>query len=78
MIGEYPRFSPLALEQRPVLHPLFQRLAEGMSELTFAGVYLFRETHHYQVSHVADDVFVIAGADARPFFMLPFGLPPGE
>lgn len=41
MIEEYPEFSPLSLEQRPVLHPRFQGLTDGMSELTFAGVYLF-------------------------------------
>jgi hypothetical protein len=78
MIEEYPGFSSLALEQRPVLHPRFQRLAEGMSELTFAGLYLFRETHHYQISRVGEEVFVIAGRDADPFFILPFGLPQGD
>jgi hypothetical protein len=77
-IGEYPEFSVLALDQRPVLHPRFQRLAEGMSELTFAGLYLFRETHHYEISRIGEDEFVISGRDDQPFFMLPFGLPPGE
>jgi hypothetical protein len=75
-IQEYPAFAPLALEQRPVLHPLFQRLAEGISELTFAGMHLFRATHRYQVSRLGDDLFVFSGADDRPFFILPFGLPP--
>jgi len=74
-IEEYPASSSLALEHRPVLHPRFQRLPDGMSELTFAGIYLFRETHHYQVSRVDEDTFVISGRDAEPFFMLPFGLP---
>ncbi len=78
MIEEYPEFSPLSLEQRPVLHPRFQRLAEGMSELTFAGIYLFRATHGYQISHAGENVFVIAGKDAEPFFILPFALPPEE
>jgi hypothetical protein len=76
MIEEYPEFSPLSLEQRPVLHPRFQRLAEGMSELTFAGIYLFRTAHDYHISRAADDAFVIAGRDAESFFMLPFALPP--
>ncbi len=76
MIEEYPEFSPLSLEQRPVLHPRFQRLAEGMSELTFAGIYLFRAAHDYQISCAGEDVFVIAGRDAEPFFILPFDLPP--
>lgn len=76
MIAEYPEFSPLSLEQRPVLHPRFQRLAEGMSELTFAGIYLFRAAHDYQISCAGEDTFVIAGTDAEPFFILPFELPP--
>jgi hypothetical protein len=74
-IEEYPAFSALALEHRPVLHPRFQRLAEGISELTFAGLYLFREAHRYQVSRLGEDLFVFSGADDRPFFLLPFGLP---
>jgi len=78
MIEEYPEFSPLRLEQRPVLQPRFQRLAEGMSELTFAGIYLFRAAHDYRISRAGEDVFVIAGTDAEPFFILPFDLPPEE
>ncbi|MCL5279386.1 MAG: phosphatidylglycerol lysyltransferase domain-containing protein [Planctomycetes bacterium] len=78
MIEEYPEFSPLSLEQRPVLHPRFERLAEGMSELTFANIYLFRATHDYQISRAGENVFVIAGRDAEPFFILPFELPPEE
>jgi hypothetical protein len=78
MIKEYPEFSSLAREQRPTLHPRFQRLPEGMSELTFAGLYLFRSVHHYQVSWIGRDVLVITGRDADPFFILPFALPPED
>jgi hypothetical protein len=78
MIEEYPEFSPLSLEQRPVLHPRFQGLTDGMSELTFAGLYLFREAHRYHISRVGEDIFVIAGTDAEPFFILPFELPPED
>ncbi len=75
MIVEYPEFSPLALDQRALLHRLFQRLPEGMSELTFAGIYLFRDAHQYQIARLEEELYVIAGRDAEPFFMLPFGLP---
>lgn len=78
MIEEYPEFSSLHLEQRPELHPRFQRLTEGMSELTFAGLYLFRHAHHYQISRIGKDVFVITGADPELFFILPFALPPED
>jgi hypothetical protein len=78
MIKEYPEFSAIALEHRARLHPRFQGLAEGMSELTFAGLYLFRAAHDYRISCVGQDVLVVAGADAEPFFMLPFELPSDE
>ena len=78
MIEEYPEFASLTLDQRPELHPRFQGLAEGMSELSFAGLYLFRETHHYQVARIGAEVLVVAGRDAEPFFILPFELPSEE
>ena len=78
MIKEYPEYSAIGLDQRGELHPRFQRLAEGISELTFAGIYLFRDRHQYRVSRIDGDVFVISGRDEAPFFILPFGLPPRE
>jgi hypothetical protein len=72
---DYPEFADVSIAQRSVFHPRFQRLAEGISELTFAGIFLFRDTHRYQISRIDDDLYVIAGGDAAPFFMLPFGLP---
>lgn len=81
MIAEYPRFSELAIDQRPELHPRFQTLAEGVSEFTFANIYLFRNAHGYRISrfgagHGPEELYVVAGNDdGKSFFMLPFGLP---
>jgi hypothetical protein len=76
MIPKYPDFSEISMELREVLHPLFQKLAEGVSEFTFANIYLFRETHRHKISQLDTGLIVITGEDAgEPFFMLPFGLP---
>ena len=77
MIPIYPQDSDLQISMRPTLHPMFQKLQEGISELTFANVYLFRETHNYRISRLEDDVILITGMDggADAFFMLPFELP---
>jgi hypothetical protein len=76
MIPKYPDFSEFSTDLREVLHPRFQRLAEGISEFTFANIYLFRETHRYKISQLDNGLFVITGEDAgESFFMLPFGLP---
>jgi len=64
------------MDMRELLHPRFQKLPDGISEFTFANIYLFRGTHNYQISRLNDDLLVIAGRDGQsPFFMLPFGLP---
>ena len=76
MLPRYPESTELTVGLRPLLHPLFQQLHEGLSEFTFANLYLFRQNHHYVLSVLADTTMVILGRDnATPFFMLPFGLP---
>ncbi len=76
MIPRYPDTFELTLALRPLLHPLFQKLCAGISEFTFANLYLFRATHHYRVSTLAGELLLITGRDGNvPFFMLPFGLP---
>ncbi len=66
------------MEQRPALHPRFQDLPDGISELTFANIYLFRHVHQYRVARLEGDLVLIVGEDAEPFFILPFGLPPRQ
>jgi hypothetical protein len=76
MIPEYPDSAEVSIDMRSVLHPKFQALADGISEFTFANIYLFRRTHNYRISRLEDGLFVLTGRDkAKPFFMLPFGLP---
>jgi hypothetical protein len=77
-IREYPKFSRLSLEQRTILHPRFQGLPDGISEFTFAGLYLFREAHDYAISDLGEGLVVISGGRDESFFMLPFGLPPAK
>lgn len=74
--AEYPDSAEVTIDMRPVLHPKFQALADGISEFTFANIYLFRRTHNYRISRLDNELFVITGRDKEnPFFILPFGLP---
>lgn len=76
MIGRYPDSSNLRLDMRAYLHPLFQTLKEGISEFTFANLYLFRNTHSYRVSLFEEETLFITGKNGtESFFMLPFALP---
>lgn len=76
MLPTYPESIELTLALRPLLHPLLRQLRQGISEFTFANLYLFRHQHHYRLSRLADETLALLGRDqAAPFFMLPFGLP---
>ncbi len=71
----YPESCELTLEHRAVLHPLFHTLPDGISEFTFANLYLFRHAHNYALARLPDDQPVIIGRDPdTSFFMLPTGL----
>lgn len=85
-IPQYPDSIAIDLGLRPVLHPLLKKLSHGISEFTFANLYLFRDRHGYKVSRVGSYVgqgdepsMVITGEDwGKPFFMLPFAIPEKE
>ncbi|MFQ3619309.1 MAG: phosphatidylglycerol lysyltransferase domain-containing protein [Spirochaetales bacterium] len=75
-IPEYPEFAPLDLSMRLVLHPRLSMLKDGISEFTFAGLYLFRHTYKYRISWLPNQTAVISGEkEGKKFFMLPCGLP---
>jgi hypothetical protein len=76
MIATYPNLTELTLAHRPLLDPLFRQLREGLSELSFAGIYCFREPHAYRISQLVDGTHILSGADkGNAFFVCPFGLP---
>ena len=75
-IGKYPESSEISMDLRTFLHPKFQNLDEGISEFTFANIYLFQQRHNYRISRLEKDLIVITGKDDQePFFILPFGIP---
>jgi len=63
MIPTYPESCEITLALRPLLHPLFQTLPEGISEFTFAGLYLFRQKHRYRIARLPDGRVVVTGED---------------
>jgi hypothetical protein len=76
MIGIYPNLTELELADLPQLQPRFRELQEGVSEMSFAGVYCFRTSHAYRIGRLADETLILAGSDkGAPFFISPFGLP---
>ncbi len=76
MFSQYPSFSKITLNMRPRLYALFQSLTDGISEFTFANLYLFRKTYQYEISEIDEKTVVIRGKDRKgEFFMFPFDIP---
>src|SRR3990172_6363517 len=59
MIPVYPEISNITMGLRIELHPLFKGLGDGISEFTFANIYLFREVLNYQISRLPDNLYLI-------------------
>ncbi len=75
-IALWPADSEIDIALRPILEPCFRELKTGISEFTFANIYLFRKVHHYRVTDLGGGLFMIRGRDGEDdFFMLPFILP---
>ena len=79
MLPVYPASAAISLELRDCLRPFFLRVVTGVSEHTFANIYLFRDKHGYRLSQLTGGPPVVLGQDnGKPFFMLPFGIPEKE
>ncbi len=73
-IPPYPQSRPLIFADKERFDRLFGQLQPRISELTFAGLYLFRHAHTYRLAMI-NDALVILGRSygGAPFFFPPLG-----
>lgn len=72
----FPDFVPMSLELKDEMHPRLSLTPDGVSEYTFANLYLFRDRYNYQVSRVLDKTFILSGErDGKKFFCTPCAMP---
>ncbi|MDR0447162.1 MAG: phosphatidylglycerol lysyltransferase domain-containing protein [Treponema sp.] len=66
------------------MHPQLPMTVDGVSEYTFANLYLFRRRYRYRVSRIQDKTFIISGIQPPPkdlsqrertFFYTPCAVP---
>ena len=78
----YPDFAPLCFEHKEILHPRLSLTFDGVSEFTFAGLYLFRNRYNYRISRCGNEgSFIISGIqpeNEKTFFMTPCAAPEKE
>lgn len=79
VIASYPNFKPIDLSMKSEFFPSFNLLSDGISEFTFAGLYLFRNTYQYEVAWLPDRGLIIRGIKhGERFFFVPCCLPSNE
>ncbi len=85
-IPVYPEFEPISISHKDFLQPLLQTLENGISEFTFANLFLFRNYYNYQISqYTTESGYTLPiitgitpgtkGKTLETFAMLPFGFP---
>ncbi len=73
-IPAWPAERPLVLGDKTVFDRLFDELQPRVSELTFAGLYLFRTAHEYRLSSVGDSLVLLGkGYDGARYALPPLG-----
>lgn len=73
-IPAWPASRAFDVSDKPRFDRLFEQLQPRVSELTFAGLYLFRTAHAYCLSLVGDSVVVSGqGYDDRRYCLPPLG-----
>jgi hypothetical protein len=71
-IPHYPGFAPIALPMIDQMHPAFNLLKDGISEFTFANLYLFRHAYDYRVARLPEGGLILSGIkEGKKFFYLP-------
>lgn len=73
-IPQFPESRQLSLADQELLTTVFHDLQPRISELTFAGIYLFRMAHRYSLSLLGDSVVVLgAGYNGASYALPPLG-----
>jgi len=79
----FPEFTPVSLDLKDEINQELSLTPDGVSEFTFAGLYLFRKRYQYCISALEDKTLVISGIqpphepgdEAKKFFMTPCAVP---
>ena len=70
-IPEYPEFAPISLDMQSEMEFYLKRLPDGISELTFLNLYLFRHNYKYQVAKTEKLLIIIGEDKGESFFITP-------
>lgn len=68
----FPAGRQIDLSDKPLLDRIFSTLQPRVSELSFAGLYLFRKAHDYRLTMISDSLAILGkGYDGQARFLPP-------
>ena len=70
-IPQYPEFAPISPDMQSEMEFYLKRLPDGISELTFLNLYLFRHNYKYQVTKTEKLLIIIGEYKGESFFITP-------
>ena len=70
-IPQYPEFAPISPDMQSEMEFYLKRLPDGISELTFLNLYLFRHNYKYQVTKTEKLLIIIGEYKGKSFFITP-------
>jgi hypothetical protein len=65
----------MSFDLKPEMHPALSMIPDGVSEYTFANLYLFRNRYRYKVSRVPGTFIISGEREGKKFFMTPCAAP---
>ncbi|MDR2344026.1 MAG: phosphatidylglycerol lysyltransferase domain-containing protein [Spirochaetaceae bacterium] len=76
LIPLFPDFAPILLDLKEALHPALRAAKDGVSEFTFANLYLFRGRYNYRISREQNGNILVSGdLHGKRFFATPCAMP---
>ena len=68
-IPEFPIFEPVTMDMAEDLHAFCEALTSGISEFTFANIYIDTLKYKYQASQVSTETVIVTGISPSRSFM---------
>ena len=75
-VPSFPEFTPIQLDLCSEMSSRLSKTVDGVSEYTFANLFLFRKKYQYEVSVAGENTLIVSGKSKEErFFMTPCSVP---
>jgi hypothetical protein len=72
-VAEFPQFTELTLEDKPLFEQLFTRVPPVISEFTFTNLFIWRHNYRPKISRLKNFLCLLSDQGKNSFFFPPIG-----